>query len=76
MPKYHYLCKNCKTDFFKYHKINEIINCDTCKSNDLERIIKNINFEIPSAVIIGEELLKVIEENKNSLDNFKKEYLK
>lgn len=71
-------CKDCNFQFSVYVKDNNTENvlCEKCFSKNLQKTYLPIdikNNELDNKVVIGEEVSKVIEENKFILNKMKEE---
>ncbi len=75
MPRYYYHCNNCHGDFLVHHLMNEIqINCSLCESTDIARLLtKPLFFRKKDNKSSGKLTTKYIEENKEVLEELKKE---
>lgn len=76
MPRYYYHCNNCDRDFLAHHLISEVQeNCNLCDSNDITKLLtKPLFFEKKdNGKTLGKLAKKYIEENKEVLEELKKE---
>jgi len=75
MPRYIYFCKECQDDFVVFHGINDIQkHCALCDSDNISKMLtKPIHLAKKKDKSTGTLTKKYIEENKEVLNNLKKE---
>jgi putative FmdB family regulatory protein len=75
MPRYYYHCNNCHGDFLVHHLMNEKQrDCSLCESNDIAKLLtKPLFFKKKDDKSSGKLTKKYIEENKEALEELKKE---
>ena len=69
MPKYRYICDNCKTEFFKYHSISKVL--EDCQNCDVDGTLKKLptTFRLTK----NEMTNKTGQIVKNSIEEFKQD---
>jgi len=75
MPRYYYHCNNCHGDFLIHHLMNERQrDCSLCESTDIAKLLtKPLFFKKKDDKSSGKLTKKYIEENKEVLEELKKE---
>jgi len=75
MPRYYYHCNNCHGDFLVHHLMNEKQrDCSLCESTDIAKLLtKPLFFKKKDDKSSGKLTKKYIEENKEVLEELKKE---
>ena len=80
MPRYYYHCHNCHGDFLVHHLIDEKqIDCSLCESTEISKLLTkplSLILEKKSKSSTGQLTKKYIEENREVLEELKKEALK
>ena len=78
MPRYQYKCSECEFLKTYFHGLNDVVEiCEKCNKKTMEKVLTNSFFTIKkksaSPEKIGELTKKYIEENREILENEKKE---
>ena len=76
MPKYYYHCSNCDESYYVYHLISETHEqCSKCGFENVEKLLTKPLYQKARVINqkTGQLTKKYIDDNKEVLENMKKE---